>query len=373
MPITDPVCWIPLLIIIVLVLIVALRSSVVIVRPYEEVLYERLGKYKKTLYQGFNMIAPFISKIHRVDVRTQTLDVPPQEVITKDNSPTKVDAVIYIKVVDPRKAIYNVQDYRLATVKFAQTTLRAIIGNMELDEVFYNRDVINAKLRDIIDRETDKWGVKVENVEIKEVDPSGPVKAAMEEQTASERERRAAILRADGKKRAAILEAEGMKRARILQAEGRRQAAILEAEGERMAKILTAQGEAQRLRILSLGAAVLDKKALTFLSLDTLSRVANGKATKIIFPFEVSRLIESASEYIGKGRREIPEVQEMPPEKLEELVGKSEDVLGPIPTLEEFAAEREKFDQEMKKDEVDITNILAAKGGKRAKMEEPGE
>ncbi|RLF74759.1 MAG: hypothetical protein DRN42_04060 [Thermoplasmata archaeon] len=134
-----------------------------------------------------------------------------------------------------------------------------------------------------------------------------------------------------------------------------------------MAKILTAQGEAQRLRILSLGAAVLDKKALTFLSLDTLSRVANGKATKIIFPFEVSRLIESASEYIGKGRREIPEVREMPPEKLEEIVGKSEDVLGPIPSMEEFAEERERFEEEMKKDEMDISAILSEKGVRKEK------
>ncbi|MCD6382949.1 MAG: SPFH/Band 7/PHB domain protein [Thermoplasmata archaeon] len=364
----SPVVWF-LLIVVILVAMVALRSALVVVHPQEVVLYEKLGKFQKVLQQGLHIIAPFINTIYRLDVRTQTLDVPPQEVITKDNSPTRVDAVIYIKVVDPIKAQYQVQDYRLATVKFAQTTLRAVIGNMELDEVFYNREAINAQLRDTIDKETDKWGVKVENVEIKEVDPVGPVKAAMEEQTAAERERRAAILRADGKKRAAILEAEGMKRARILQAEGRRQAAILEAEGERMAKILTAQGDAQKLRILALGAAVMDKRALTVLSLDTLARVANGKATKIIFPFEVSRLIESASEYIGKGREKVPEVKELSPEDLEKYIGTSEAVLGPIPTLEEFAEDRRKFDEEMEREEKDISNIIYKQSMKK-KMEE---
>ncbi|EQD38949.1 SPFH domain / Band 7 family protein, partial [mine drainage metagenome] len=182
-------------------------------------------------------------------------------------------------------------------------TLRSIIGDMELDEVLYNRERINTRLRDILDEATDKWGVRVDAVEIKEVDPVGPVKAAMEEQTSAERQRRAAVLRADGEKRSAILVAEGNKRSRILQAEGVRQSQILEAEGARVATILEAQGEAQRLRILSLGAGVLDAKALTVLSLDTVSNLGNGQATKILFPFEFSRLVEGAAEYLGTGRQ----------------------------------------------------------------------
>ncbi|EQD70890.1 SPFH domain-containing protein/band 7 family protein, partial [mine drainage metagenome] len=168
-------------------------------------------------------------------------------------------------------AIYKVQDYHVATVALAQTTLRSVIGDMELDEVLYNRERINTRLRDILDEATDRWGVRVEAVEIKEVDPVGPVKAAMEEQTSAERQRRAAVLRADGEKRSAILVSEGQKRSRILQAEGVRQSKILEAEGSRMATILEAQGEAQRLRILALGAGTLDAKALTVLSLDTVA------------------------------------------------------------------------------------------------------
>ena len=217
-------------------------------------------------------------------------------------------------------------NYRSATVALAQTSLRGIIGDMELDEVLYNRDIINARLRDILDRETDAWGVKVERVEIKEVDPVGAVKQAMTEQTAAERERRAAILRADGEKRAAILRAEGSRQSIILEAEGERQSKILRAEGERMSRILQAQGEAQGLRILSVGARPLDKRAITVLSLDALKQMAEGQATKIIFPFELSSVVRQAAEYLGAaaGAPEVPEGVELPPE----------DILGEIPGRE---------------------------------------
>jgi|Deesub1362A_J573_1020465.scaffolds.fasta_scaffold04528_2 regulator of protease activity HflC (stomatin/prohibitin superfamily) len=294
-----------------------------------------MGKYKAILTQGWHFVPAGIGEVIKVDLRTQTWDVPKQEVITKDNAPVVVDAVIYAKVVDPKKAVLEVQDYRVATVNFGMTTLRSVIGEMELDEILYNRQAINAKLRDILDKETDKWGIKVSAVEIKEVDPSPQVKHAMEEQTSAERERRAAILRADGVKRSAILEAEGKKRAAILEAEGERMARILRAEGERQAIILKAQGEAQRLRILSLGSATLDPKALTVLSFDTLKTMANGKATKIIFPFEVTKLVEGASEYLGSART----VREHTPASIEELqrvIGTPDDVLGPIPKYQEI-------------------------------------
>ena len=227
------------------------------------------------------------------------MDVPKQEVITKDNSPTNVDAIVYVKVIDPEKSYFEVSNYRMATVALAQTSLRGIIGDLELDEVLYNRELINNKLRDILDRETDQWGVKVERVEIKEVDPIGAVKQAMTEQTAAERERRAAILRADGEKRSAILTAEGKRQSMILEAEGDRQSKILRAEGDRKSKILQSQGEAQALRILSLGSRPLDKKAITVLSLNALQQMADGQATKIIFPFEVSSLIKQSAKFLG--------------------------------------------------------------------------
>ncbi len=200
---------------------------------------------------------------------------------------------------------------------------------MELDEILYNRDVINTRLRDMLDRETDQWGVKVERVEIKEVDPIGAVKQAMTEQTAAERERRAAILRADGEKRSAILRAEGTRQSRILEAEGDRQSLILRAEGERQRRILEAQGEAQGLRIVALGAKPLDRRSITVLSLDALRAMANGQATKIIFPFEVSSLVKQSAKYLGLSGEDLP-----PPEE-GEPTGLDEEILGPIPRSEE--------------------------------------
>jgi hypothetical protein len=232
---------------------------------------------------------------------------------------------------------------------------------MELDEILYNRERINTRLRDILDEATDKWGVRVDAVEIKEVDPVGPVKTAMEEQTAAERQRRAAVLRADGEKRSAILVAEGQKRSRILQAEGVRQSQILEAEGARVATILEAQGEAQRLRILSLGAGVLDAKALTVLSLDTVAKVGDGQATKILFPFEFSRLMEGASEYMGTSRQ-VPDRSLNTLEDLEKRVGTMDDILGPIPKQEELLSEIKSIEDEIKAESEESSSIVAPFG-----------
>jgi regulator of protease activity HflC (stomatin/prohibitin superfamily) len=347
----DVWSWaIPLLVVfIIIVVIIILTTAVKIIQAYEQGLLIVLGKFKRRLNPGVNLVPPLISKVVRLDLRTQTLDVPRQEVITKDNSPTNVDAIIYIKVIQPDKAFFEVQNYKMATIYLAQTTLRSIIGDMELDEILYNRERINTRLRDILDEATDAWGVRVEAVEIREVDPVGPVKAAMEEQTSAERERRAAILRADGQKRSAILEAEGRKRAMILSAEGVRQSKILEAEGERLARILQAQGEAQKLRILALGASPLDQKALTVLSLDTLKSVGNGKSTKIIFPFELSKLIEGAAEYIGVSRK-VPERELVKLEELEKQLGKIDDVLGKIPRPSEIRAQLETIEAQIEKE-----------------------
>jgi regulator of protease activity HflC (stomatin/prohibitin superfamily) len=341
--------WIGLSIILLIAIVIIIASGIRIVRPYQKGLVEVLGSFKGLLDPGFHLVIPMITRVTFMDLRLQTMDVARQEVITKDNSPTNVDAVIYIKVVDPYKAYYEVQNYRQATIFLAQTTLRSVIGEMELDEVLYNREVINAKLRDILDTATDAWGVKVDAVEIREVDPVGPVKAAMEEQTSAERERRAAILRADGQKRAAILVAEGDKRSRILQAEGVRQSKVLEAEGQRLAIILEGQGEAQKLRILAMGAAPLDQKALTVLSIDAVKSLGDGQATKIIFPFELTRLIEGASDYIGVSRK-TPEVTPTSYEDLERMLGKTEDILGEIPKPGEIRKQLETIERELEKE-----------------------
>ena len=335
---TSTVCLVIFGIAILIFGLIALMRSFRIIRPYEQGLLEVLGKFKKRMNSGFNFVPPFVSTVNKMDLRTQTLDVPRQEVITKDNSPTNVDAVIYIKINDARKAFYEIENYRLGTTLMAQTTLRSVIGDMELDEVLSSRETINVQLRDILDRATDPWGVKVISVEIREVDPSKIVKRAMEEQTSAEREKRAAVLRADGQKKAAILSAEGLRRSKILTAEGIRQSKILIAEGERAVRILEAQGEAQKLRVLSLGAATLDQKSLTVLSLDALKSIGDGKATKIVFPFEISKLIEGAAEYIGSGRK-IPEHQLSNLDELEKRLGSIEKVLGEIPTLGEVKPE----------------------------------
>jgi regulator of protease activity HflC (stomatin/prohibitin superfamily) len=324
MLLTGQIPWTGLItVFLIIVIVIIFARGVVIVQPYEQGLQIRLGQYIGRMNPGFRWVVPLITVVKKLDLRTEVMDVPRQEVITKDNSPTNVDAIVYVRVIDPEKAYFEVMNYRTATLALAQTSLRGIIGDMELDEVLYNRDIINARLRDILDRETDAWGVKVERVEIKEVDPVGAVKQAMTEQTAAERERRAAILRADGEKRAAILNAEGNRQSIILEAEGERQSKILRAEGERLSRILQAQGEAQGLRILSVGARPLDRRAITVLSLDALKRMADGQATKIIFPFELSSIIKQAAEYLGAPTEapEVPEGTELP----------SEDILGEIP------------------------------------------
>jgi len=333
----DEIIMILTAVVIIAVVLVA-ASGIKIVRPYEQAIYMRLGKFVRVLNQGLNVVFPLINEVVKMDLRTEVLDVPKQEVITKDNSPVDVDAVIYIKVTDPKNAFFEVTDYRFATVNLAQTTLRSIIGDMELDEILSSREKINVSLRDILDENTDKWGVKIEAVEIREVNPARKVKDSMEEQTSAERKRRAAILEADGQKRAAILEAEGKKRSRILEAEGLRQSMILEAEGKRLATILEGQGEAQKLRIMAVGAATMDSKAMSVLSMQTLQKVGEGESSKIFFPLEVTKLIEGVSEYMGTAKN-VPDREVSDVDSIRKAVGDPDDILGPIPSIEEITAE----------------------------------
>ena len=345
-----------LAVLILIGLIVTALTGIRIIQPYEQGLWIVLGKYRGKKNPGFNWVYPLISQVVKLDLRTQVLDVPRQEVITKDNSPTNVDAVIYLRVVTPEKAFFEVTNYRHATIALAQTTLRSIVGDMDLDEILYNRDRINHRLRDILDEATTAWGVRVESVEIREVDPVGRVKAAMEEQTSAERERRAAILRADGQKKAAILTAEGEKRSRILQAEGIRTSQVLEAEGRRVAQILERQGEAQGLRILALGGATLDQKSLTVLSLDALKKLGEGQATKLVLPFEVSTLMKSAAQYIQAGGQEPPR-ESASVRELEQIIGEADRVLGRIPEPGELTREIEAVEKEAAEETARIEEL----------------
>ena len=355
----DSTISMSLFIVVIVAAIVVITSGVKIVQPYEQAIYMRLGKFVRVLDQGLNIVCPLINQVVKLDLRTEVLDVPKQEVITKDNSPVEVDAVIYIKVTDPKNAFFEVTNYRWATVNLAQTTLRSIIGEMELDQILSSRERINVSLRDILDENTDKWGVKIEAVEIREVDPARKVKDSMEEQTSAERKRRAAILEADGQKRAAILEAEGKKKSMILEAEGKRQSMILEAEGERIATILQGQGEAQKLRIMSVGAASMDSKAMSVLSMQTLQEVGKGESSKFFFPMELTKLVEGVSEYIGSANN-VPDREVSDTESIRQAVGDPDDILGPIPSVEEIKRETESV-KDLRKEIDEVDKIVSDK------------
>jgi len=252
--------------------------SVKIVRQSEVGLVERFGRFNRVLQPGINFIIPILETVRIVDLREHVVDVPPQEVICKDNVVVVVDAVIYYQVIDPVKAIYNVSNYLIAIVKLAQTNLRAIIGEMELDETLSGRDVINAKLREELDKITDKWGVKITRVEIQRIDPPREIQEAMAKQMKAEREKRAMILLAEGKKESQIREAEGEKMAKILRA-----------EAEKESKILIAQGQAEAMRLIIETLKQADYKYLALQYMDKLPLLAqNGN---LIVPYEASELI----------------------------------------------------------------------------------
>jgi SPFH domain, Band 7 family protein len=220
---------------------VTIWQTVEIVDAYEKEALTVFGEYRKLLEPGFNIIPPFVSRTYAFDMRTQTLDVPQQEAITRDNSPVTADAVVYIKVMDAKKAFLEVDNYKRAVSNLAQTTLRAVLGDMELDDTLNKRQEINAKIRKELDEPTDEWGIRVESVEVREVNPSKEVQQAMEQQTSAERRRRAMILEAQGERRSAVETAEGDKQSDIIRAQGEKQSQILEAQGDAISTVLRAK------------------------------------------------------------------------------------------------------------------------------------
>jgi regulator of protease activity HflC (stomatin/prohibitin superfamily) len=283
-------------IIIVIVLLVYAIKSIRIIRPYEKGVVERLGKFLRVWQPGLHLLIPFIDRVTKVDMRENVVDVPPQEVITKDNVAVTVDAVVYYEATDPFKLIYNVTNFYLAATKLAQTNLRNVIGEMQLDESLTSREKINVTLRNILDEATDKWGVRVVRVELQRIEPPTDVTQAMHRQMKAERERRALVLEADGDRAAAIARAEGSKQSAILEAEGKASAIKAVADAERTQKILVAEGEAQAIR--NVFGAIHDgdpsQDLITVRYLDTLKYVANGNATKIFMPLELQGLASAA-------------------------------------------------------------------------------
>ena len=275
------------------VLLVFITRMVVIVRPYEAAIVERFGKYQRTLYSGLHFVIPIVDRVIKVDMRERVVDVPPQEVITKDNVVVTVDGVIYYKVIKAEDVVYKVHNFRNAVINLAQTNLRNIIGELTLDETLTSREIINSKLRTTLDEATDAWGVKVTRVELKRIDPPRDVMEAMHKQMKAEREKRAMILEAEGYKESQIKRAEGEKQAQILQAEGKRQAQILEAEGQAQAIQLVA--DAEKYRILAVFNAIKEAQptgeVITVQYLEALKKLAEGEANKIFFPVELSNLV----------------------------------------------------------------------------------
>jgi len=283
------------LIVIAFVLFAFAASGIKIVRPYQKGIVEQLGRYKATVEPGLKLIIPFIQNLTRVDMREQVIDVPPQEVITKDNVTVTVDAVIYFEPTDAQRLIYNVANFILAVTKLAQTNLRNVIGDMSLDNALTSRDNVNVALREVLDDATDKWGVRVVRVEIQRIDPPADVMHAMHEQMKAERNRRAVVLEADGAREAAITRAEGQKQSVILASEAVRQQAILEAEGE--ADAIRAVADAEAAAIRSVYGAIHDgdptPDLLAVKYLEALGTVADGRATKIFLPADMSATLGS--------------------------------------------------------------------------------
>jgi len=289
-----------------LFLFIYVASGVRIVRPYQRGLVEQLGKYKETVDPGLRVIIPFVQNVRMVDMREQVVDVPPQEVITKDNVVVSVDAVVYYEPTDPQRLAYNVANFILAVTKLAQTNLRNLVGDMQLDEALTSRDSINLNLRQILDDATDKWGVRVVRVELQRIDPPPDVMHSMHEQMKAERTRRALVTQAEGDRTAAITRAEGERQSAILAAEGNKQQQILQAQGQAEATRAIADAERYRKEAVAAGEANAIKAVydaihegnptpdlVTIKYLEALQVMANGQATKIIVPTEMAGLAGS--------------------------------------------------------------------------------
>ena len=279
-----------LLIVVIFILVRCIR----IVQQAKAYVIEFLGAYKTTWNVGLHFKIPFVEKVAKVvTLKEQVADFPPQPVITKDNVTMQIDTVVYFQITDPKLYTYGIEQPMVAIENLSATTLRNIIGDLELDQCLTSRDIINTKMRTILDEATDPWGIKVNRVELKNILPPKEIQNAMEKQMKAERERREAILRAEGEKRAAILEAEGEKESAILRADAKKQQQILEAEGEAEAILKVQKATAEGIRLIneaSPSEAVIKIKAL-----DAFSAAANGKATKIIIPSEIQGVAGLAS------------------------------------------------------------------------------
>ena len=273
------------------------------VRDYERIGRFRLGRFEGMMGPGIVFSIPILHQYVKVDTRTQLIDIPRQTNITKDNASIDIDFLVYMRVDinEAHKAILEVEAFRMAVVGLATTTLRAVIGDIALDEVLSQRDRINEAIRARLDQETGRWGIKVTNVEIREIDPPREIQEAMNRQMSAERVRRAVVLEADGTRQASITVAEGDKQAAILKAEGQRQAEILQAEGDQQAAVLRAEGFSDALERIYRVAQTVDVNTMTLQYLDTLRNIGSSPSSKFIFPMEFTRLLGNVAGAFGGG------------------------------------------------------------------------
>ncbi|MBE5819249.1 MAG: SPFH/Band 7/PHB domain protein [Clostridiales bacterium] len=284
-----------LIVLLAIILIIAF-SSIKIVKQAEVYIIERLGKFHKIADAGLTIIIPFFDHVRSVvSLKEQTMDIPPQGVITEDNVTITIDTVVFYQITDPAKAVYEIQSLRKGIEYLAITTIRDIVGKMSLDSTFSSRDVINNQLRILLDEATDKWGCKVNRVEIKDINPPVDIRDAMEKQMNAERNKRAAILQAEGEKQAAITIAEGQKEAAILQAEADKESRIRRAAGEAEAIKEVAIAKAKEIQMIyeTIKKADPDEKLIQLKSLEALTEIAHGEANKVFIPFEATQTLSS--------------------------------------------------------------------------------
>ncbi|MYL17754.1 SPFH/Band 7/PHB domain protein [Halorubrum terrestre] len=328
----------------VLLAAVTVVSAVEIVDAYDKEALTVFGEYRKLLQPGVHIIPPFVSRTYAFDMRTQTIDVPSQSAITRDNSPVTADAVVYIKVMDAKKAFLEVDDYKNAVSNLAQTTLRAVIGDMELDDTLSQRELINDRINEELDEPTDEWGIRVEAVEVREVSPSQEVQRAMEQQTGAERRRRAMILEAQGERRSAVEQAEGDKQSNIIRAQGEKQSQILEAQGDAISTVLRARS-----------AESMGERAIIERGMETLEEIGKGESTTFVLPQELTSLVGRYGKALSGS-----DVQEMEgldskefDEETEKLLG-LEDIESALEQLDTVADSDLRTDETRDADNVDL-------------------
>ncbi|QYJ05786.1 SPFH/Band 7/PHB domain protein [Nocardioides panacisoli] len=294
----------PIILLLLLAFIVTgLAKTVRIIPQARAGVVERFGKYRQTLTAGLNIVVPFIDQVrYKIDLREQVVSFPPQPVITEDNLTVSIDTVIYFQVTDPVRATYEISNYIQAVEQLTMTTLRNIVGGMDLEETLTSRESINSGLRGVLDEATGKWGLRVNRVEIKGIDPPPSIKDAMEKQMRADRDKRAQILAAEGQRQSAILTAEGNKQSAILNAEGERESQILQAQAERESAILRAQGEGQAIQTVfqAIHDGRPDQKLLSYQYLQMLPKIADGDANKLwVIPSEIGKALEGLGSTIN--------------------------------------------------------------------------